>query len=810
LFLETAKAVMPFRHDFVIFNERRGPNGRSPVAKRRGFPILVFLIVLLAASVLALPVVGVTGHDQKKRSAQSSSSGHSTPATGFDSAVGRQAPSQSTCGPPDYRCSYDGTDPKPLCADCALPPVPDMSARPNAVSYDKTFGMNAGNQIVRCTYPETNEGNNHVYVIGSGGSGDSHVIGKAGGLPLSYRLIVGDTHGTGYPFTYVPDAEHPKCFPTYLPMSSFRIGDGSFSWQTPHLYFSFGNFKVKALDLGNSKPPKPIPLVDFQQILPRDGPDWPGASQAVALGSIIRPRNNNAGKYIYQATCGGQHPDCAPGVTASTAPVFTQKVMTNTPDGTVRWRNIGVGFNGAPNWTTIGGLSEDDDVFAEGFSDAGGQGGVGAIFVTAYKRSTNTYYLFNVGTGVISYFNCIGGAGHACSGGAWKQTILGITSLPDRFLLHNVKINKNGEWVVIVLEECRFNTCYIIPGSLGPYLWKLSTTETKVNKVTAHPYGHWTEGFQIFANMDGDPGVRISGRTFAAPENVLPLNNTVYPPLVTQGMDAHPSWNYNDGSDTTPICTATAGFDWPYTIPWENEVVCYGTNPEPLCSTPGHGLCRNVVKRFFHTYNPATCDQNDGFWGCWGIGALTQDGKYYAFTSNWGDTLGSTSSGGHGPGSCRGGFNFQTNHQYQAGDVFEPSNGTNSHANSAFNVFQVTVSGKSDRYPRGPWPTGWRLKQKPWQGYYENGETILPRAHNPCNHAFQVTGGAGTPNGSHTPDWQKVYSYAGSCSSATTGSKVVDGGVTWTDIGEYVLGTMHLANFGRDDCRSDVFIGTLN
>jgi hypothetical protein len=29
-------------------------------------------------------------------------------------------------------------------------------------------------------------------------------------------------------------------------------------------------------------------------------------------------------------------------------------------------------------------------------------------------------------------------------------------------------------------------------------------------------------------------------------------------------------------------------------------------------------------------------------------------------------------------------------------------------------------------------------------------------------------------------------------------------------MGEYVLGSMHLANMGKDDCRSDVFIGTLN
>src|SRR5262249_8866822 len=95
----------------------------------------------------------------------------------------------SLCGPPSYNCSYDGTDPKPLCTNCNFPPVPDMNAEPNAVSYDKTFGItDKGNQIIRCTYPGMN-GNNNAYGIGFGGSGDSNAIGKGGGSPISYRLI---------------------------------------------------------------------------------------------------------------------------------------------------------------------------------------------------------------------------------------------------------------------------------------------------------------------------------------------------------------------------------------------------------------------------------------------------------------------------------------------------------------------------------------------------------------------------------------------------------------------------------------------
>jgi hypothetical protein len=714
--------------------------------------------------------------------------------------------SPPACGPPSYSCSSDGTDPKPLCTDCRLVPVPDMSAQPNAVWFDKIFSTRGdGNQVVRCSYPGM-AGNNASFNIGSGGSGDSNVIGKAGGSPLTYRLIIG-----AYPFTYTPDPVHPTCEPTYRPIESYPVGDGSFSWVTPHLYYFFGayNFKIKTLDLGSPTPPKPNPIADFRQILPRTGPDWPGPDHATELGTIIQPRSNNPGKYLYQATCPPKETACSPGKTGATVPTFKQNLLGKMVDGTVLWRNIGVGFKNSATWTVVGGVSTDDDVFVKAFSDAGGQGGPGSIFVAAYKRSANTFYLYNVGTGIISYFKCVGGSDFTCSGGHWTETILGMTSLPDRYVLHNVKINKNGQWVVIVQEDCRFDTCSVVPGSYGPYLWQISTTEAKVNKITSRPYGHWTEGFSLFANADADPGVRMTGRTFAKPEDRFSLNHGYMPKIVAEGFDIHPSWNYNDGSDTTPICTATAAMDWPYATPWENEVICYGTNPEPSCASSGHALCRTVVKRFFHTYNPGTCNQEDGFWGCWGIGAFSQDGKYYAVTSNWADTLGSTSQGGHGPGSCRGGFNFQRNHAYQVGEVFEPSNGTNPHPNSGFNVFKVTVAGSSSDYPKGAWPSGWSSRQNARQGYHRVGDLILPHVHNPCNHAFQVSVG-GSANGSKPPDWQKAYGYRDSCRAVTTGEKIEDGKITWTDMGEYVLGTMHLAGLGRDDCRSDVFIGALN
>jgi hypothetical protein len=273
-----------------------------------------------------------------------------------------------------------------------------MSAQPNAVWYDKVFGTQGnGNQIIRCTYPGM-AGNNLSFAIGSGGSGDSNVIGKAGGSPPTYRLILG-----AYPFTYTPDPVQPKCEPTYSPIESYPVGDGSFSWVTPHLYYFFGgfNFKIKTIDLGSPTPPKPNPIADFRQILPHSGPDWPGPDHPTELGTIIQPRSNNPGKYLYQVTCPPKETACSPGKTGASVPIFKQNLLGKNVDGTVLWRNIGVGFNNSATWTVVGGVSTDDDVFVKAFSDAGGQGGPGAIFVAAFKRSANTYYLYNVGTGII-------------------------------------------------------------------------------------------------------------------------------------------------------------------------------------------------------------------------------------------------------------------------------------------------------------------------------------------------------------------------------------------------------------------------
>jgi hypothetical protein len=594
-------------------------------------------------------------------------------------------------------------------------------------------------------------------------------------------------------------------------MNSFRVAEGSFSWLTPHLYYAFGGhrFVINAIDLGSIDLPKRDTIADFQQILPRDGPDWPGANRSVGLGTIIRPRSNNVGNYLFQATCAPRLSSCSPGLSGATLPLFSQVVMADTLDGSVVWRNIGVGFNEIASWIAVGGVSTNDDVFAKSFSDNGGQDGPGAIFVAVYKRSSNTYFLYNVGTGIISYRACENGYGYTCLGGSWVQRILGITSITDRYFLHNLRINKNGQWVLLERGSCVLDSCSADPKGPGIYVWQLGTSGTYVSKLTRTAWDDWTSGFKFLVNQDSEAGSNLTARAYGTLEESFPFNYSATNKAHHTAVEIHPSWNYNDGSDTTPVCSATSTLDWPYIAPWQNEVVCFGTNLNSDCSTLGHAPCRTTIKRFFHTYSSGTCDEETNLNSCHAVGALSQDGKYYAFTSNWGDTLGSVRRGGHGPSSCNGAFNFQLDHKYKVGDIFEPTNRTdNNHPNPNFNVYQVTGAGRSSSYPPYGWPQAWSKK---W-GNYQDGDIILPlnSPNNPCNHYFRVTAGGGSATALVPLVWKDVYGYTGSCSSVRTKETVIDGGITWTDMGEYVLGTMHLANLGRDDCRSDVFIGVLN
>jgi len=103
-------------------------------------------------------------------------------------------------------------------------------------------------------------------------------------------------------------------------------------------------------------------------------------------------------------------------------------------------------------------------------------------------------------------------------------------------------------------------------------------------------------------------------------------------PAIQGWYDLHISWNNADANDSNPACLSTYRRDNPNTPgappnvigPWENEILCVETDRKD-----------SKVWRFAHTYSTA----QNGFWSS-PRGNVSQDGRFYMFTSDWEDQLG--------------------------------------------------------------------------------------------------------------------------------------------------------------------------
>jgi putative Ig domain-containing protein len=299
--------------------------------------------------------------------------------------------------------------------------------------------------------------------------------------------------------------------------------------------------------------------------------------------------------------------------------------------------------NGAANgsiWLTQGGVSKDDQTFAAGASQTGGtQGSSTAIYVLVFRKGLGCR-MWNTGTGqVTGDWGTTGTVTINYSGG----TVAGNL---NEFSLHNVKLSKDGNWVVIIGTTCLSASC---PAGTGPIFWDVGgLTATAAN--TTDTGGHWTEGYTHFVNQSGNTSdYRIRLHTSTALGTHL-FNNSC------DGWDTHPSWNQVDTNDSVPFFSQTVplftptdnGFMNPFCGPWEDEIDGFATD--------GSG----TVWRFAHSFatncaDPCIFDVKNG------VGSVSQDGRFFAFSSDWGGTLGSegntsscTLSGTVNGTNCRG------------------------------------------------------------------------------------------------------------------------------------------------------------
>jgi len=210
-------------------------------------------------------------------------------------------------------------------------------------------------------------------------------------------------------------------------------------------------------------------------------------------------------------------------------------------------------------------------------------------------------------------------------GGQWGPK--GTISVPDRFLLHNARMAKSGKFLYLTRGGGGIGTGWVV--------WEIDSMNIGVCSLACG--GHHVMGYSHI--------IGPSELTHPLDLWVRPLNDLKASTPMVSGLepaknfwfDSHFSWNNVDENDSAPVCFSTYRPNNPdtpgaapvVTGPWENEIAC--------AETDGNA---SKVWRFAHTYSTA----RNGFWST-PRGNVSQDGRFFMFTSDWEDQLGRTPNG---------------------------------------------------------------------------------------------------------------------------------------------------------------------
>ena len=266
---------------------------------------------------------------------------------------------------------------------------------------------------------------------------------------------------------------------------------------------------------------------------------------------------------------------------------------------------LAASFIGTTSWSSDLAVSADDSVFGVAYSNTGGQGT--GVTAAVYKVGSGCRW-YNTQTGLI--------------GGDWGTT--GTIAIPDRYSIHNIRLSRDGNWMVISSTTC-FASC-----TPGVYFWQVGTTN--VENCSNFCDGHFTEGYTHWLNNSTHQSqAQESIRPFSAPgsfTDLIPLRSI--PSGLAAPLDTHQSWNNNtDPSDSSiPFFQTTWSPTTPFPAAWYNEILGVAAN--------GSG----TTWRFAHSF---ITTKSQFFDAQYGIGSVSQDGKFFIFTSDWQGTLGSSS-----------------------------------------------------------------------------------------------------------------------------------------------------------------------
>jgi hypothetical protein len=274
---------------------------------------------------------------------------------------------------------------------------------------------------------------------------------------------------------------------------------------------------------------------------------------------------------------------------------------------------------GNPIWHSALGVSFGDKRFAQGLSNQKGGQNTGTD-VTVYDAPSGKCYRYDTKN-----------AKFCSSNGCFPM------SLPDKFTIHEFYLSLDGNHARISMSKCLSGGC--TSGASHPYIWTVGTTEVTrcySSSGSANCTGHMVEGYSHLYNSIYWP--QTAKRSFSDPLSYSVVNSS---PDLSPITDQHYSNNAADTNDTHPY--------------WVNNVQnvhksfgavgCNSTGNIYLgCTFPGplYGEIFGITQqggyiRAAHTYNSGSsatfnCQSN--------IGAVSQTGKFFAWTSDWLTTLG--------------------------------------------------------------------------------------------------------------------------------------------------------------------------
>lgn len=345
---------------------------------------------------------------------------------------------------------------------------------------------------------------------------------------------------------------------------------------------------------------------------------------------------------------------------------------------------------GTPTHNILGGNSRDDKTFAMGYSNVGGQNT--DINVVMYRN--------NPGGGQVGciYYNTQTGA----ISGDWGTN--GTVANPDRFKVHNVKVSGDGNWLRI---EPAANTC---SGTCSAHLYMLQIGTLTMNNCDLTCAGHNSLGNAKMFNNSGTPTGQVQVRNNATPNSPVALLPGIPTPGVFPGtssgycltsqFDQHSNWSNSNSTDTNTVLADTDGDNtvYPYDCAWRREII-----GRTSC-TPGVGGCAPTTWRFGSEFVSGT---NQIFDAEFAIGFVSQDGKWYFWTSDWWNPAGSpaetgTLGSGSGGSTCKGGPNWKASTAWGANFSIMPN--TFNAGNYTY-IFSGGTTGATNPANSGsPWP----------------------------------------------------------------------------------------------------------